>query len=107
MKKRFLTFLLGLMTTLTLSAQGGITEVGATSPHSEATTTYDMPAGPNHAPGGPNRAAMEEGITGNFDDSAEGGTQSEHYPIGAPWILLGFAAVYAGYRLVRRKGVEE
>ena len=100
MRKIFLTFILGTMVTLTLSAQGGITEVGATSPNSEATTTYDNPGGPNGAPG-PNKTL------GGMGSEDEAGTYGE--PVGAPWILLGFAAAYAGVRLVKRgrRGVEE
>lgn len=99
-KKVFLTLILGTMVTLTLSAQGGITEVGATSPNSEATTTYDNPGGPNGAPG-PNK------IGGGATDPGEG--PSPGSPVGAPWILLGLAAAYAGVRLVKRgrRGVEE
>ncbi len=102
-KKVFLTFILGTMVTLTLSAQGGITEIGATSPNSEATTTYDNPGGPNGAPG-PNR--ISGGATQSEEDP---GTQSKRFPVGTPWILLGFAAAYAGVRLVKRgrRGVEE
>ena len=107
MRNKIKAVILATLLPLSLLAQGGVTEPGATEPNSLATTTYDNPTGPNHAPGGPHRAAMEEGITGNFDDSPEGGTQSEHSPIGAPWILLGFAAAYAAYRLVRRKGVKD
>ncbi len=103
-KKHVLTFILAASLPLMVMAyESPITEPGADSPTDMYTTTT---TGPNHAPGGPNRAAMEEGITGNFDDSPEGGNQGGS-PIGAPWILLGFAAAYVGYRLVRRKGAED
>ncbi len=104
-KKVFLTLILGTMVTLTLSAQGGITEIGATSPNSEATTTYDNPGGPNGAPG-PNRAAGDNWNANRGTDPLQG---EEGSPVGAPWILLGFAAAYAGVRLVKRgrRGVEE
>lgn len=97
-KKHVLTLILATLLPLSLLAQGGITEPGATEPNSLATTTFDNPTGPNHAPaGGPNRTIINTGDPGDADKS----------PIGAPWILLGFAAAYAGYRLVRRKEVKE
>lgn len=92
MRKTVLTILFAALLPLGLMAQ--ITEPGATEPNQLYTTTYDNPAGPNHAPSGPNR-------TGVFDDSPEGGEQGPS-PVGAPWILLGFAAAYAGVRLARK-----
>lgn len=103
MRKTVLTILFAALLPIGLMAQ--ITEPGATEPNQLYTTTYDNPGGPNH---GPNRASMEDtGVTGNFDDSPEGGTQSEHSPVGAPWALLAFAAAYGAFRLIRRRGVEE
>ena len=101
MEKKILTLILGTMVTLTLSAQGGITEIGATSPNSEATTTYDNPGGPNGVPG-PNK-------TWGGGSGTDAGYNDPGSPVGAPWILLGFAAAYAGVRLVKRgrRGVEE
>lgn len=105
MRKTVLTILFAALLPLGLMAQ--ITEPGATSPNQLYTTTYDNPGGPNRI-GGPNRASTEDtGVTGNFDDSPEGGTQSEHSPVGAPWALLAFAAAYGAFRLIRRRGVEE
>ena len=101
-KKHVLTFILAALLPLSLLAQGGITEPGATEPNSLATTTYDNPTGPNHAPGGPNRAVAWDGPSGQDPGQGENGS-----PVGAPWILLGFAAAYVGYRLVRRKGAED
>ena len=97
MKKRFLTFLLGLMTTLALSAQGGVTEVGATNPNSEASTTY----------GTEETYDPQDWVEEGGGSGTDAGNQDPNSPIGAPWILLGFAAAYVGYRLVRRKGVGE
>lgn len=95
-KKHVLTLILATLLPLSLLAQGGITEPGATEPNSLATTTFDNPTGPNHAPaGGPHKAIVNPNDPGYQE------------PIGAPWILLGFAAAYAGYRLVRRKGVKD
>lgn len=98
-KMKFLTFILCTMVALTVSAQGGITEPGATEPNSLATTTYDNPIGPNQAPSGPHR------IGGGADNPGEG--PAEGSPVGAPWVLLGFAAAYAAYRLVRRKAAKD
>lgn len=97
MKKCVLTLVFGVMVSLSLFAQGGITEPGATEPNSIATTTYDN-WGPNHAPGGPNRATQWEGNSGT-----EAGYGDPGSPIGAPWVLLGFAAAYAGVRVMKKK----
>lgn len=96
MRKTVLTILFAAMLPLGLMAQ--ITEPGATEPTQLYTTTYDNPSGPNHAPGGPNR------ISGNANESEENpGTQSNQYPIGAPWILLGFAVVYGATQVIRKR----
>ncbi len=101
MKKVFLTFILGALLPFAIMAQSGITEPGATEPNQLYTTTYDNPGGPNNAPGGPNR------IGGGADNPGTG--PADGSPVGAPWVLLGFAAVYAGVRLVKRgsRGVKE
>lgn len=93
MRKTVLTILFAALLPLGLMAQ--ITEPGATEPNQLYTTTYDNPTGPNHAPGGPNKATQWEGPTGN--DPGEG------QPVGAPWILLGFAAVYSAFHVIRKR----
>ena len=96
MRKTVLTILFAALLPLGLMAQ--ITEPGATEPNQLYTTTYDNPDGPNHAPGGPNR------ISGDANQSEENpGTQSNQYPIGAPWALLAFAAVYGAVRVIRKR----
>ena len=97
MRKTFLTILFAALLPIGLMAQGGITEPGATSPNQLYTTTYDNPAGPNHAPG-PNRIG---------DGPDNPGEADPHSPVGAPWALLAFAAAYGAFRLIRRRGVEE
>lgn len=78
-----------------MAYESPVTEPGAENPTDMYTTTT---SGPNHAPaGGPNRAIVNPGDV----------DKDENSPIGAPWILLGFAAAYAAYRLVRRKGVKD
>ena len=74
-----------------LAYEAPITEPGATGVNDLYTTTYDNPGGPNHAPGGPNR------ISGETVNPGEAGS-----PVGAPWILLGFAAAYGAFRLKKR-----
>ena len=98
MRKTVLTILFAALLPLGLMAQ--ITEPGATEPNQLYTTTYDNPGGPNHAPGGPNKIGENWG--GNT-----GSDPGEGQPVGAPWILLGFAAAYGAFRLIRRRGVEE
>lgn len=61
----------------------------APSDYSEVGASYS----PNRAPGGPRRA---------FDTGAETG-RDEQYPVGEPWILLLFAATFAGVMALRRK----
>lgn len=75
-----------------LAYEAPITEPGATGVNDLYTTTYSNPGGPNQAPGGPNRI-------GNGPDNP--GNAAEGSPIGAPWILLGFAAAYGAFRLKR------
>lgn len=98
MRKTVLTILFAALLPLGLMAQ--ITEPGATEPNQLYTTTYDNPTGPNHAPGGPNRAPGDD-FGGNSGSDA-GQHDVDNFPVGAPWILLAFAAAYAGVRLVRR-----
>lgn len=79
-----------------MAYESPVTEPGAENPTDMYTTTT---SGPNHAPaGGPHKA----GIVGTGDPG-----DADKSPIGTPWILLGFAAAYAAYRLVRRKGVKD
>lgn len=99
MKKTFLTILFVALLPLGLMAQGNITEPGASSPNQLYTTTYDNPGGPNRI-GGPNRVI---GGNENPDDNQDTQTTPPDTPVGAPWALLAFAAMYGGYRLVRRK----
>ena len=99
MKKCILTLVLGVMVTLSLFAQGGITEPGATEPNSIATTTYDN-WGPNQ---GPNRSSQNPPPTWNGLRGTDAGYSDNGSPIGAPWILLGFAAAYAGVRVMKKK----
>ena len=101
MRNKIKALILATLLPLSLLAQGGVTEPGATEPNSLATTTYDNPGGPNRA--GANRAPMED----DWLNPADPGDGDEGSPIGTPWILLGFAAAYAAYRLVRRKGVKD
>lgn len=89
-----LTLFLAALLPLSLMAQSNITEPGATEPNQLYTTTYDNPSGPNHAPGGPHKAIVNPGEPDPED-------QDQDYPIGAPWILLGFAAAYGVFRLKR------
>ena len=97
-KKTILTLMLATLLPLGLMAQGGITEPGASEPNQLYTTTYDNPGGPNRAGanGGPNRAGENWG--GNT-----GSDPGEGQPVGAPWILLGFAAAYGVARFARRR----
>ncbi len=109
MRKHVLTFLLVASLPLAMMAQSGITEPGATEPTQLYTTTYDNPSGPNHAPaGGPNRTGEVPSSWGGGGGS-DAGYVDPASPVGAPWVLLAFAAAYAGVRLVKRgkKGVEE
>lgn len=80
----FLTFFAFPM----MAYESPVTEPGAGNPADMYTTTSGAP---NSAPGGPNRTIVNPNDPG-FQE-----------PIGAPWILLGFAAAYAGVRLVRKK----
>ena len=79
-----------------LAYEAPITEPGATG----VTPMYTT------AGGGPHRAAMEEGDDTPYNPSDwTGGSGSEPgfgdngSPVGAPWILLGFAAAYGAFRL--------
>lgn len=101
-KKLIVTFILAALLPISLMAQSNITEPGATDPNQLYTTTYDNPSGPNRAGanGGPNRVI---GGNENPDDNQDTQTTPPDTPVGAPWALLAFAAMYGGYRLVRRK----
>lgn len=88
----FLTFFAFPM----MAYESPITEPGAGNPTDMYTTTS---SGPNGAPG-PNKISGGAGQQESIDDP---GTVAEGSPIGAPWVLLGFAAAYAGVRLVRKK----
>lgn len=48
---------------------------------------------PNRAPGGPRRGFIKPGEMG----------QSEDYPVGEPWVLLAFAAAFAGGIALRKR----
>lgn len=74
-----------------LAYEAPITEPGATGVNDLYTTTYSNPGGPNHAPCGPNRVSKP-------DDPF---TPADGSPVGAPWVLLGFAAAYGAFRLKR------
>ena len=77
-----------------LAYEAPITEPGATGVNDLYTTTYSNPGGPNRA-GGPNRNPVNPN-----DPDPE--NQDPDYPVGAPWILLGFAAAYGAFRLKKR-----
>lgn len=80
-----------------LAYEAPITEPGATGVNDMYTTTYSNPGGPNRA-GGPNR------IGRGADDPGQG--PAEGSPVGAPWILLGFAAAYGAFRLKKKQKEE-
>ena len=97
MRNKVLTILLLASLPLVMMAyESPITEPGSENPTDMYTTT----TGPNHAPGGPNKIGNGPVDPGNY----AGGS-----PVGAPWILLGFAAAYAGVHLLKRgkKSVED
>ncbi len=75
-----------------LAYEAPITEPGATGVNDMYTTADGNLGGPNHAPSGPNRISGE--------DVNPGGPGS---PVGAPWILLGFAAAYGAFRLKKKE----
>ena len=68
------------------------------SDYSEASPSYS----PAKAPGGPRRA---EGWTPPWEDATSGPdtNQGQEYPVGEPWILLLFAAAFAGVTAIRRR----
>lgn len=100
MRKTVLTILFAALLPVGLMAQ--ITEPGATEPNQLYTTTYDNPSGPNHAPG-PNKISGSGGS--NMPDPGNG--PADGSPIGAPWVLLAFAAAYGAVQAVRkRKGLK-
>lgn len=80
-----------------LAYEAPITEPGATGVNDLYTTTYSNPGGPNRA-GGPNR------IGGGADNPGRG--PADGSPVGAPWILLGFAAAYGAFRLKKKQKEE-
>lgn len=84
------TFILTLFLAAVLPAfayEAPITEPGATGVNDMYTTTYGTSTGPNH---GPNRAIVNPNEPGEQDPTS---------PVGAPWILLGFAAAYGVAKL--------
>ena len=80
-----------------LAYEAPITEPGATGVNDLYTTADGNLGGPNHAPSGPNRAIVNPGDIGE---------QDPEYPVGAPWILLGFAAAYGAFRLKKKQKEE-
>lgn len=90
------TFILTLFLAAVLPAfayEAPITEPGATGVNDMYTTTYGTPSGPNH---GPNRVSGGAGEQEGVDDPFGPNPGS---PVGAPWILLGFAAAYGVAKL--------
>lgn len=87
-----------------LAYEAPITEPGATGVNDLYTTTYSNPGGPNRA-GGPNRIG-ETGGTSAGDVQGDPGTAGEGSPVGAPWVLLGFAAAYGAFRLKKKQKEE-
>ena len=75
-----------------LAYEAPITEPGATGVNDMYTTADGNLGGPNH---GPNRATMDDG----WLDPANPGSSDPNSPVGAPWILLGFAAAYGVAKL--------
>lgn len=82
-----------------LAYEAPITEPGATGVNDLYTTTYSNPGGPNHAPSGPNRTPGS-----GADNPGQG--PADGSPVGAPWILLGFAAAYGAFRLKKKQKEE-
>ena len=80
-----------------LAYEAPITEPGATGVNDMYTTADGNLGGPNHAPSGPNRNPVNPG---------EYNQDTENYPVGAPWILLGFAAAYGAFRLKKKQKEE-
>lgn len=79
-----------------LAYEAPITEPGATGVNDLYTTADGNLGGPNHAPSGPNRTILRPG---EYD-------QDPTSPVGAPWILLGFAAAYGAFRLKKKQKEE-
>ena len=93
MKRAYLLILFCAFCAFPMMAyESPITEPGADNP-TEMYTTTNAPACPNHAPGGPNKI-------GRPDDYGEG---KEGSPVGAPWVLLGFAAAYGVSVAIKRR----
>ena len=82
-----------------LAYEAPITEPGATGVNDLYTTTYSNPGGPNRA-GGPNRNPISQGEVDEED------YHDPTSPVGAPWILLGFAAAYGAFRLKKKQKEE-
>ena len=78
-----------------------VTSVGATAAPSEATTT-----GASYAPGRPGsiRRYTYDDDWGTNQDWGEG---NEGSPIGEPWVLAIFAAVFAGVIALRKRQAEK
>ena len=73
-----------------------VTPVGATTAPSEATTTSA-----NYAPSRPGQPRKSIEYNEEFDDNDEGS------PIGEPWVLAIFAAVFAGVIALRKRQAEK
>ena len=98
------TFILTLFLAATLpllAYEAPITEPGATGVNDLYTTADGNLGGPNHAPGGPNRNPISQGEVGGEDN-----WDKENSPVGAPWVLLGFAAAYGAFRLKKKQKEE-
>ena len=97
MKRAYLLILFCAFCALPMMAyESPITEPGADNPTDMYTTTT---SGPNHAPTGPHRT----GLNGNsgMGSSEEAGDYGA--PVGAPWVLLGFAAAYGVSVAIKRR----
>lgn len=97
------TFILTLFLAAVLPAfayEAPITEPGATGVNDMYTTADGNLGGPNH---GPNRITGNPGEQEGVDDP---GTWEKGSPVGAPWILLGFAAAYGAFRLKKKQKEE-
>ena len=94
MKRAYLLILFCAFCALPMMAyESPITEPGADNP-TEMYTTTNTPTGPNHAPGGPHRV-----VGGETTQPGEGPSS----PVGAPWVLLSFAAAYGVSVAIKRR----
>ncbi|MCQ2313125.1 MAG: hypothetical protein MJZ84_06745 [Paludibacteraceae bacterium] len=93
MKRAYLLILFCAFCAFPMMAyESPITEPGADNPTEMYTTTNAPAAGP-HRISGP--AGGQEGL----DDPGEQGPS----PVGAPWVLLGFAAAYGVSVAIKRR----